>query len=159
MTLSDVRWDDVRSDTFYPLLNDTFPHVLCGECALYRAGINSQLFSSLQMWTEYKELETVLQGLVVTYYYIPVVDLDYEVAPVDGYKNILLPSKERALVEMIKYRDYFNEGSLIEGLQTYLWLNGDDLDHLYEVAVHFKVSQDEIDYWINEAREDDYTCG
>ena len=63
------------------------------------------------------------------------------------------PTKERALVETIKFHDYFNEGILIEALQNYI-RNVEDFSLLYEVAEYFGVSRDDVDYWINEAREE-----
>lgn len=73
----------------------------------------------------------------------------------DKDNNLWLPTAERALVDTIHFlKQNYIEGPLIESLQNYL-AKHEDLSELYAVAEHYSVSRDEIDYWINEALEED----
>lgn len=68
--------------------------------------------------------------------------------------NVYLPTAERAIVDTIKYIEVnYNEGSLIESLQTYISHNS-SFTKLYEVADHYGVPRSDVDYWLNEAREE-----
>lgn len=72
----------------------------------------------------------------------------------DMEHNIWVPTAEKALVDTIAFLDdNYIEGALIESLQNYL-AKHDDLSKLYEVADHYNVSRDKVDYWINEAIEE-----
>ena len=72
----------------------------------------------------------------------------------DKDNSIWLPSAERALVDTMHFLQYnYIEGPLIESLQNYLSKH-DDLAELYAVADHYNVPRSEVDYWINEAREE-----
>ena len=66
---------------------------------------------------------------------------------------LLLPSKERAVVECIKHLDWIDEGLLIEGIQNYI-SNFWDKKLLYEAAAHFNLPEDELEYWLEEARNE-----
>ncbi len=72
----------------------------------------------------------------------------------DEENRLWLPTAERALVDTIAFLDNnYIEGPLIESLQTYV-NEHDDLSELYKVARYYKVSKNDIDYWIREAREE-----
>lgn len=127
--------------------------VLAGETALFRCGLSSQQIYKLYIWTDDKEIPNGLSAIFVRYFYNEQgKDLKYTVCSPRS-SNIYEPTKERAVVESIKFHDYFNEGILIEALQSYLY-QVEDLSLLYEVADYFKVNHETIDYWLNEAREE-----
>lgn len=146
----------VDINMYIKYLKEDLPTCLCGECALYRNGLSYQHSAAVQVFTRNPDIHGCSSGMIY-YYYSGHMDLDYECSPLKDYPNIYLPTRERTLVQMIKYKNYFNEGSLIEGLINYL--EEPDMDHLYSVAGHFKVKRETIDYWVNEAKEDDYTLG
>lgn len=130
------------------------PHVICNICSLARNGLTTfnpehlDLFSNISA-----ELGKVFSASIVTYYYNPDIDYEYEVTPSKTNPLLLLPSKERSIVECIKWLDYVDEGVLIEAIKSYLdyfWN-----DHIYEVGEHFGVSRETLDYWFKEAEEDE----
>ena len=82
------------------------------------------------------------------------IDYEYKVHPSNTDQLILVPSKERALVEYIKNEKWCDEGILIEAMKTYLmWFRNDT--ELKEVADHFGLDWNTIEYWIKEALEDE----
>jgi len=150
-------------DDYMALQNDGNSHVVCAESALWRAGLSTQMSVHLQMWTTFVELHDVDNGYIRLYYKYKL-DKETGVTPHAKYPWMLIPSKERALIDMISQNQFFNEGSLIEGLQEYLRFE-DNPNKLYEMGERlslgidfFDATKDKIDYWIKEAEEDDYTC-
>ena len=140
-------------NSYDTIVGEQMECVLAGPTALYRAGLTSQQTVVLDIWTSYEDIPNGLFAVFVRYYYNPMgKDIQYTVCG-KAHKNIHEPTKERALVETIKFHDYFNEGILIEALQNYI-RNVEDFSLLYEVAEYFSVSRDDVDYWINEAREE-----
>ena len=81
------------------------------------------------------------------------IDYKYELRPSKENPLLLIPSKERAIAECIKYLDYMDEGELIEALKEYLDRFWDD--RIYEVGEHFGVSKEILDYWFEEAKNDE----
>lgn len=150
-------------DMYMPHHNDGNTHVLCAESALFRNGLSTQASCHLQMWTT----EVILHDVhMPTYslYYRYKLNKDIGVTPHTKYPWMLIPNKERALIDMISQKQFFNEGSLIEGLQEYLRFE-DNPSKLYEMGERlslgidfFDATKEKIDYWIKEAEEDDYTC-
>lgn len=133
------------------------PRVLIGDQAVWRNGLTTAVLETLQLST----LKTGITGnmcSVVNWYFNPWAKNYMHTRPSGTHPNILIPSKERALVEFIIFHDYFNEGILIEALQSYIYEKGDDLDELYKVASDFKIKKSLVDYWLQEAREDTFTC-
>jgi hypothetical protein len=131
----------------------TEKRVLCGPCALARAGLCTYSTVLLFLETPYKEIDGICAACI-TYWYYPNIDYEYELTPTDNNPLILQPSKERALVEFIMYSKAADEGILIEALQNYLlWFRNDE--KLYKCADHFNVPRETIDYWIREAEEDE----
>lgn len=127
--------------------------VLCGTCAFARVGLTTLKSEQLEILqsTDYTS------DKVITYAGDTYNDLSFTtVSPMSVYVHE--PSRERAIVEYILYRQYFDEGVLIEGIQEYLSLYNDDVSALYPVAEHFNLHSEILDYWINEAREDNFTC-
>lgn len=129
----------------------TKPYVICNACALARNGLVYFNVTHLDLFTNIASLGSVFHAGIVSYYYNPNIDYEYEVTP-SANPFLLRPSKERALVECIKFLDYVDEGLLIEGLKSYLDNFWDD--HIYEVGEHFDVSRETLDYWFEEARND-----
>ena len=98
----------------------TEPHVICNICALARNGLVIYNAEYLNLFTDNNQLGLMFSAGVVSYYYNPDIDYEYEVTPSETNPLLLRPSKERALVECIKFLDYVDEGLLIEGLKSYL---------------------------------------
>lgn len=65
------------------------------------------------------------------------------------------PIPERALIEWIINDHIIDEGTFIWAMQNYLNSSDKNLPLLYEVANHFGVSRETVDYWIKEAEEED----
>lgn len=128
-------------------------HVLCGPCALARAGLVTYSTELLYLQTPYRELDGV-STIYITYWFVETIDYDYCLECVAGNTHLLQPSKERAIVEYMVCSNWCDEGILIEALKSYLqWFRDDE--KLYECANHFGVEKDTIDYWINEALTDE----
>lgn len=127
--------------------------VICAQCAFSRCGLTTQDWVHLDLWTSFSEIDGVETG-AVRYLYNPHIDFEYELTPMDTNPLLLLPSKERAIVEYIKCEKWCDEGTLIEGLKTYLY-QFINMDKLYEVADHFELNREILDYWIKEAYEDE----
>lgn len=141
------RYDKLVGDT----LNK--PAVLIGEQALYRCGLTTLLSSTLQCSTPI----TTLRGyanFICQWYYNPLA-LRYEhTKPSPEHPMILEPTRERALIEYILLKEYFNEGILIEGLKDYLYYEENPVEKLHDEAKFWKFPLDTVDYWIKEAEED-----
>lgn len=89
------------------------------------------------------------------YIYYPNLDRLHYLVPSESNPDLLIPTKERAIVDYIKLQDeYGDEGILIESIQSYLRDYEEDLPELYKVADFFKLSRDQLDYWLDEAREE-----
>ena len=127
--------------------------IVCGECALQRCGLTSHLTNQIQAFTNDPTIHNC-ENMYIKYYYTPIVDFSDCVLSVEN-SLIYEPKKERALLEYIKNIDYFNEGILIEGLKDYIRYTTDYRDRLYEFSCKYEVSEDTINYWINEALEDE----
>ena len=127
--------------------------VLCDFCALTRNGLTMQNPDFIVLWTNYAELDGTTTA-AIKYLYNPNLDRVNYLTPSPTNANLLLPTKERAIVEYILCERWRDEGTLIEALKTYLW-QFKDMDKLYEVADHFKLSREELNYWINEAYNDE----
>lgn len=127
--------------------------IVAGECALMRVGLTSLAMDHIQAWTLYTQISGVKTRLVA-WYANPFANEEFDVNPSIECANILEPTRERALIEYILFKDYFNEGTLIEGLKNYIWLNKGDMSKLYEEAPKFSVPEWAVTYWIDEAKND-----
>ncbi len=126
--------------------------VLCGSSALAFAGLI--MFNT----THYviQTCEAVLHDSVfyfITLKYNPEIDYDYCVSKSPSNPMLLIPSKERALIECMKHIDWIDEGLLIEGLKNYLEQFWDE-KLLLDAADHFKLPRKDLEYWLEEARND-----
>lgn len=128
-------------------------YVVCGICALVRNGLIIANKEHLDLFTAFPEIDG-LDAFAVRYIYNPDIDYEYEVSPSFTNPLILLPSKERALVEYLICGKYCDEGILIEALKSYLmWFR--NLEKLYRTAAHFGLRREVLDYWIQEAEADE----
>lgn len=128
--------------------------VICCECALARNGLIYHTGHIVKRFVKYKDLDN-LNLVEMKFVYNPNIDYENYVTPEPHNKLILKPTKERAIVEAIQYLDYCDEGELIIALQNYMEQQK-DLELLYRVAEFFKLKKETLDYWLQEAREEDW---
>lgn len=127
--------------------------VLTGACALTRNGLTTGSLQHLDIQTDIESLDGA-QTIPCSFHYNAVIDYVYELTPSRSNSLLLLPSKERALIETLAHLNWCDEGILIEALKSYLlWFRDDK--KLYSCAEHFGVSKETVDYWINEALNDE----
>lgn len=126
--------------------------IACGSYALAKNSLICFSPSILCVFTD----STILENVTCTgfdYYYRNMeIDYQYELRPSKENPLLLIPSKERAIVECIKWLEYVDEGELIEALKTYLDMFWDN--RIYKVGEHFGISKETLDYWFEEARND-----
>ncbi len=127
-------------------------YVLTGACMLARNGMVYASVTHLDLQTDIKEMDLFYAG-ISSFFYNPDIDYEYCVSKSVSNPLLLLPSKERAVVECIKHLDWIDEGLLIEGIQNYI-SNFWDKKLLYEAAAHFNLPEDELEYWLEEARNE-----
>lgn len=137
-------------------LKDDIDRVICGVCALARNGLITQNADILDLFTPFSNIDGINLH-IINYFYKDNIDTEHWVSPMSTNPHLLLPTSERALVEYILNEKWRDEGVLIEALNTYfLWKSDADISELYRVADFFKLSRNELDYWIKEAKEDDF---
>ncbi len=74
--------------------------------------------------------------------------------------NFAVPTPERAIVDYITCEKHLDEGNLIWAIQNYIDEYGEEMMDIYKVADFYGVDRDQIDFWFNEARnDDDYSMG
>lgn len=126
--------------------------ILIGKSALV---FNGLVFGSdvITVYTNYAGLHRLdLTDVFLSHYHIDC-DTDY-MRCIDEENNVWVPTTERAIVDAVKFMyESYDEGVAIEAFQNYLRSNP-DLDKLYEVADHYLVPRSDVDYWLNEAREE-----
>lgn len=131
-------------------------YVVCCGCALARCGLTYGNGEYLIVFTNEPELNNFDSG-VAKFVYEKSINYEYLLEKSEYNEKILLPEKERAIVESILHIDCADEGELCEAIHTYLnspVINGSK-EALYEVADFFNVDRKQIDYWITESM--DYT--
>ncbi len=122
--------------------------VTCGEHALGCNGLTTSLTPELQCSTNIPGVQKVGLYPVIYYTMDSWNDLAYT-RPSNSNPLLHNATAERALVEAMLY-EYFNEGILIESLITYkTQFYNEDL--LFEVADHFGLRRERLQYWLNEA--------
>lgn len=131
---------------------DDKDYVLFGASALANAGLTTMTTDAITVFTKIKSVEGFWG--IARFVYIED-DIDYTNFVTRGktHPHILIPTKERALVESIKYIDKCDEGFLMEALDTYVNWNKEDVSKLEEVAEFYHVSKETVHYWINEMQE------
>lgn len=127
--------------------------VACGSYALAKNSLICFSPSILCVFTDSTTLENVTCTGFDYYYRNMAIDYKYELRPSRENSLLLIPSKERAIVECIKWLEYADEGELIEALKTYLDMFWDN--RIYEVGEHFGISKETLDYWFEEAKNDE----
>ena len=128
--------------------------ICSGECAFWRSGLTTQYISGLQCWTLCPGINGIYSPIVM-WYFNPWGDKTFDTTPSPEHPNILQPTRERAICEYIIFREYFSEGILIEGLQTYIRETDNYRERLHEAMTHIPLQKhDWLDYWIQEALED-----
>ena len=131
--------------------------VLAGEFPLILNGLVAKAVMGPDIFTTNIALKDIRIYTRVKYYYVPTIDTEHYVRKYsDEYPNILIPTKERALIECIKYKmDYVDEGVFIEAMYNYITLDCDEKEENYallnEVADFFEVPWDKVKYWIAES--------
>lgn len=145
-----VCWKGVATlnlEIHYHLVHDR-DIVIVGDHALTTAGLTTTLCNIIQCSTGIPDFNQL--GLFPVYYYTMDSWNDFAYTkPSKTNPLVHIPTKERALVEAMKY-EYFNEGILIESLITYIttFYNKELLE---EVADHFKLPRERLQYWLDEA--------
>ena len=138
-------------EAYDQIVGDTCgPRVLVGMSAFNRYGLLTTVLAQLECATNIKEVNGI-ETFVVRWFYTEDADNFEDTNPSRINANIRIPTVERAIVEYIKYLEYFYEGYLIEGLIDYL-NRFNNLKELYACAERYRVSKYTIDYWLEEAR-------
>ena len=128
--------------------------VLCGCCALVRNGlINWDAGTHLDMYTEIKSMHR-FRMVYATYFYTEKIDYEYCLRQSPTNPLILVPSRERALIEYIRDEYLCDEGILIEALKNYLDQFWDEAA-LKDAVDHFSVPWNTVQYWLHEAETDE----
>ncbi len=126
--------------------------VLCGSSALSFAGL-------VMFNTTHYIIQTridLLNNSVLYFFTLkfnPKIDYEYRVVPSKSNPMLLLPTKERALVENIQHLEWVDEGLLVEGLKNYIAQFWNE-EEIYKVADHFGLDHSTLEYWLEEARND-----
>lgn len=129
--------------------------VLCGFCALARAGLTTFNNTILALWQDQVPRYDGINFGVVVYYYKEDIDYEHYLRADSDNPHILIPTKERAIVEYILNEKWCDEGMLVEALKNYLLVDpAYNMDLLLEVADFFGLDSKTLDYWIDEAIND-----
>ncbi len=129
--------------------------VLTGIDALIVNGLSTTSFTVPTIFIEIKEIHQLKVAGRITYFYLPNIDTKNYLHPTPIVNRIYMPIAERAIVELIRDDLWsIDEGEFLDGLGTYIsWKEKYNYKLLLEVANHFGVSKDKIDYWIKEAED------
>lgn len=138
-------------DYFDSLVGADGKHILIGNSALNRHGLLTVVSPQLQCETPIQEINSL--GTFIVKWYYSNDATNYNNTTESKCKNILIPTVERSIVEYIKYLSNFSEAYLVEALCTYLSRNT-DLQYLYDTAKEYNLSKKELDYWLEEARNE-----
>ena len=128
--------------------------VLCGITSLSLNGLSSAWSSFICSTTSKKEFDGINTGLRA-WIYNPNVDKEsfLRVEHLLG-EDLLVPTKERALIECMKNPSIVDEGHLCEAIVDYLEYTSDSSkEKLYEMAQFFDFPVEKVDWWISEAYE------
>lgn len=108
--------------------------------------------TKINLFTEIEDVDGI-DFAVVVYRYKHNADTEHYLRKSPQNELLLIPTRERAIVEYIQGERYQDEGLLIEAIKTYLE-ESKDLELLYEVADFFSLDRKTLDYWLKEAKED-----
>ena len=135
-------WDSIFKDR----------RVIAGACALSRNGLTTISPGYLQVFTAEEDFDGFSFG-VGMYIYRDPIDYDNFVTPMKTNSNLLLPSRERSVVEFILVDRWCDEGTLIEALKSYKQWE-ENYTKLYHAAEFYGLSEKKLKYWIREAETD-----
>lgn len=144
-------------DSYISTQASTQNFVCCGPTALTRAGLLTLIPGTVGCWTSNTRLHDIY-AFYTHFFFNPYKDerIDWDLIPEKNAPNILVPTKERAILECIEFKDYFYEGYILEAVQNYKEWYDLDYDILRANAERYHVSLDELDKWIKEAEESPY---
>ena len=138
-------------------MKEVIPYIRKGDVLL--TGDSALVYSGMSIWEEYTPdvLTTVIELKGLSLYglinYCYTTEIDY-INYVIRYDKLLVPTKERAIVENIKLNlEYVDEGHFVESLSRYIHSPEYNYPLLTEVAKHFNVPMETVDYWIGEAED------
>ncbi len=132
-----------------------YPYICCSESAFMRAGLTYTHSSVIEVWTLCADKNRIETGYT-KFFFNPLLYEHFgeDCNPSRASHMIRNPTQERAIVEGIFYREYMDEGILIEGLRNYIYSHNDDCSKLYELAPKYMLKEKDLTYWLNEAREE-----
>jgi len=129
-------------------------YVMIGDSAMAWNGMSVTGKYTPDLITEYKEIDGLRIAGLVNYFYAEDINYTDYLEPLKEWPNILIPTKERAIVENIKYNlCACDEGYFLDTLERYVnYKETYNRPLLEEVARVLKVPIDKVDYWIEESR-------
>lgn len=136
-----------------PRIDNGKPLVVAGLTAFQYSGLTPLSPVELCVYMDYPNLHGLFLPGRVHYLYQNHIDMTYCVHKHVHCEYLYIPSKERAIVETIKFgMDGINEGDFLEALDRYF--NSPGLYNyklLHDALKHFEVSSDQLNYWKCEA--------
>ena len=127
--------------------------VVVGESACVANGLTSAILEVIQLSSLDADI-VHFRNFVCAWYYSPFADRTDHTRPDSNSPMVLIPTAERSLWEYIILKDNFDEGVLVESIKDYLWQHNDDESKLLEEARYWGCGEEEVKYWVNEARND-----
>lgn len=148
------RGRDFYIQEIYPNIDKKNPIVFTGDTAMVLNGYSVSGIYIPDVLTDAIELKGLRLAGYVNYCYVPEVGVKHYVKHFMDNEMILLPIPERAIVENIKYKlEFVDEGYFCDALDRYQHSNSMNYELLKEVANHFNVSMEQIDYWLEESSD------
>ena len=133
---------------------DKKKYVLTGDSALNYCGISVTGNFLPDLMTENEIAGGFRIAGRCNYHYVPNIDYENYVTPLPEVPLILIPTRERAIAENIKYDlAFIDEGYFCDALERYQHSSLFNYELLLEVAEHFGVPKEKIDYWLEESSD------
>lgn len=127
------------------------PYVLTGIGSMCYSGISLAGVYFPELLTNVERLGGFKIEDFVYYHYESNLNINDYVTPMKGFEFILIPTKERSIVENIKYNlDYIDEGYFLEALEIYKLSPFFNYELLKEVSNCLGVNMVKVDYWLEE---------
>jgi hypothetical protein len=141
-------------ENVFPKLDDK-KYVMTGDSAMTWNGMSVMGKYTPDLITEYKEINGLRIAGLVNYFYADDVNYVDYLTPLKEYPNILIPTRERAIVENVKLDlRACDEGYFLDTLERYVnYRETYNRTLLEEVAYVLKVPMEKVDYWIEESRD------
>ena len=135
-------------------LSEGYIVVLTGESAMVYSGLSKTLNYMPDVLTDIYALRNLRMAGLVNYCYEENIDYVNYLNPMEGNSRVLIPTKERAIIENIKHDlEFIEEGSFLDSLLGYVESPFYNRELLEEVAKHFNVSMEKVDKLVEEALE------